>query len=244
MASQRPLHILLLLCASACAMLTSAARAEIRVAFGYSGSYNPAVLELNGAAQLSAFDQGWFDQYGNRELSEGNYIAGVCGLPFDYCNNFNDVVYRDFFAFNLAGVAPQVTSASLLLWNPEKFDVSGNGFVSSHATETFQLHEVHASTAELAAINSHRVDVFDDLGTGTFYGERLMSAADNGTWVRVPLNAAALAAINDAAGSNIVFGGSLAGVGPVPEPQTYAVLLGGLGWLAWMVRRRQMTTAA
>ncbi len=83
-------------------MLTSAARAEIRVAFGYSGSYNPAVLELNGAAQLSAFDQGWFDQYGNRELSEGNYIAGVCGLPFDYCNNFNDVVYRDFFAFNLA----------------------------------------------------------------------------------------------------------------------------------------------
>ena len=76
---------------------------------------------------------------------------------------------------------PQATARAavetLLLWNPEKFDVSGNGFVSSHATETFQLHEVHASTAELAAINSHRVDVFDDLGTGTFYGERVMSAA-------------------------------------------------------------------
>src|SRR5215208_5146321 len=122
MALPRLFHIFFLVCASACAILPGAARAEIRVVFGYSGSWNPVVLELNGgAAQLSTFDQGWFDQYGNRELSEGNYIAGVCGVPFDYCNNYNDVIYRDFFAFNLAGVAPQVTSASLLLWNPEKF---------------------------------------------------------------------------------------------------------------------------
>ena len=83
------------------------------------------------------------------------------------------------------------------------------------------------------------MDVFDDLGTGTFYGERVMSAADNGTWVRVILNVEALAAINRAAGSSIAFGGSLANVGAVPEPQTAVLLLGGLGWLAWRARRRE-----
>jgi hypothetical protein len=245
MALPRTLHMLLLVCACTCAVLPSAARAELRVVFGYSSFFTPAILELNaGAVQLSAHDQGWFDEFGNRAPSEGNYIAGVCGLPYDYCGNSHDVVYRDFFAFNLAGVTPQVASASLLLWNPAKFDVSGDGYTSSRATETFLLHEVHTSTAELAAINSHRVDVFDDLGDGTFYGDQVMSAADNGTWVRVPLNAAALAAINDAAGSGIVFGGSLANVGAVPEPQTIVLMLGGLGWLTWTARRRQVKPAA
>jgi hypothetical protein len=221
-------------------LLPNAARAEVRVAFAYSSDYQLAILELNaGASRLSASNQGWVDQYGDRDAhTYGNYIAGLCGLPYDTCSNLHDVVYRDFFLFDLAGVASQVTSASLLLWNPEKFDVSGNGYISSHDTETFQLHEVHASAAELAATNAHRVDVFDDLGNGTFYGERVMSAADNGQWVSVPLNAAALAAINGAAGGSIAFGGSLVGVDAVPEPQTVSLMLGGLGWVAWRARQQ------
>jgi hypothetical protein len=242
MASLRTL--ILIVCASACTVLPGAAHAELRTVFGYTDFYNRAILEINGGAtQVAASDQGWFDQFGDRGVDVGNYIAGVCGVEY-ICSNHQDIVYRDFFAFNLAGVVPQVSSASLLLWNPEKFDVSGNGYISTHDTETFLLHDVHTSLADLAAINSHRVDVFDDLATGTFYGERVMSYADNGAWVRVDLNAAALVAISNAAGGSIVLGGSLANVGPIPEPQTIVLVIGGLGWLGWQARRRHARPAA
>jgi hypothetical protein len=239
---RRRLQLLLLVCA--CTVLSSPARAELRVVFGYSNGYTPAVLELNGGAmQITAHAEGWFDQFGNQEVNEGNYIAGVCGAPY-YCSNQSDVVYRDFFVFDLAGVQSNVASASLLLWNPEKIDYyNGDGYVSSRDTETFLLHEVHTSTTDLTQINSHRVDVFDDLGSGAFYGERVMSAADNGTWVRVQLNATGLAALNGAAGSTLALGGSLAGVDAVPEPQTVALMLSGLGLVAWRVRRSRYRTA-
>jgi hypothetical protein len=240
---RRRLQLLLLVCA--CTLVASPARAELRVVFGYTSAYTPAVLELNdGAVQITAKAEGWFDHFGNQENNEGNYIAGVCGLPYNYCSNVSDVVYRDFFVFDLASLQSNVASASLLLWNPEKTDYyNDNGYMSSHDTETFLLHEVHTSTTELTQINSHRVDVFDDLGTGTFYGERVMSAADSGTWVRVPLNAAGLAALYGAAGGTIALGGSLANVGAVPEPQTFALMLGGLGLAAWRVRRSRSQTA-
>jgi hypothetical protein len=64
-----------------------------------------------------------------------------------------------------------------------------------------------------------------------------VSAADNGTFVNITLNAAALAAINAAAGGQLAIGGSL-GIAAVPEPGTFAPIgLGLLGVAAFRRRR-------
>src|SRR4051794_37069352 len=74
---------ILLVCASAGGALPAAAHAELRIAFGYTDFYNRAILEVNGGAmQLTANDQGWFDQFGDRGVDVGNYVVGVCGMQY------------------------------------------------------------------------------------------------------------------------------------------------------------------
>jgi len=231
----------LVLLASACilSVAASVAHADIREMFGYTDATTPVVLQLNGGAtQLAAVDQGWFDDTGSRGNASGNYATGVCGIVY-LCANPRDIVYRNFFVFNLGQVTPQITSASLLLWNPDRFDVNGPGYFSTHDSETFLVHEVHSAPSELAVLNSHRVDIFQDLADGPLYGERVVSWADNGTWVSVALNGAAILALNQAAGGTIAIGGSLAGVDPIPEPNALPLMLLGGALLGWQVQRRR-----
>jgi hypothetical protein len=233
------LRLLLAAGACACSLAASLAHADIREMFGYTDSTTPVMLQLNGgAAQVRAADQGWFDDMGDRGNATGNYATGVCGIVY-LCANPRDTVYRNFFVFNLAGIAPQIASASLVLWNPDKFDVSGPGYFSTHDSETFVLHEVHSAPSDLAMIDSHRLDLFQDLADGPFYGDRVVSWSDNGTFVSVSLNAAGIAALNEAAGGAIVIGGSLVGVDPIPEPDALPLMLVGISLLAWQVRRRR-----
>jgi hypothetical protein len=229
---------LALLCGFALAAASGIANATLRTVFSYSSFGGMPILEVNGSTRVTASTSGWYDQFGLHDGGNRNYIAGICG-DFDTCVSTNDIVYRDFFGFNLSATAVHATSASLLIWNPGRATDGFDGYGSIMPTEIFQLHEVHTPLSILNASQHQRVDIFDDLGKGTFYGQAIVSAADNGTWVRVPLNSAALDAINGAAGGSIAFGGSLFGVGPVssvPEPQTMGLLIGGLGLLVWRVR--------
>lgn len=231
------LRRLALLSTVALAASAGNANAVLRTVFSYSSFAHVPILELNGSTRVAATTAGWFDEFGFHDGGNRNYLVGVCGDPT--CVKMNDVVYRDFFAFNLSAATPHATSASLLIWNPGKAIDGDDGYASMFATETFQLKEVHTPLSVLTASQFNGIGVFDDLGSGTSYGHAVVSAADNGTWVRVGLNAAALDAINGAAGGSIAFGGSLFGVGPissVPEPQMLALLVGGLALLAWRIR--------
>jgi PEP-CTERM motif len=149
--------------------------------------------------QIDALDTGSYNQSGGHVTSNENYIAG----------QLTGVQNRNFFVFDLAGVSGVITGATLNLYNPGNLGPCCNGFVSPDATETFSLFDVSTPTDTLITGGAGLVSIFDDLGSGTNFGQHDVSAADNDTVVQISLNAAAIAALNAAIGDMIAFGGML-----------------------------------
>jgi hypothetical protein len=159
---------------------------------------------LNSTGQtIDAIDSGWIQSTGTHTTTNNNYIVGISGGEF-----------RNYATFNLSAAIPAILGAELRLLNP------ATGYISADPTETYTLFDVSATAA---ALDANRVagdltgiGIFNDLGSGTIYGTRVVSAADNNTTVAITLNAAALAALNAAIGSTFSLGGALttlAGVG-------------------------------
>jgi hypothetical protein len=115
-------------------------------------------------------------------------------------------LFRDYFTFTLPVATGTIIGAELRVFNP------AGGFVSSDPTETYSLFDVSATPA---ALDANRlvgdltgIAIHGDLGSGTVYGTRVVSSADNNATVAITLNADAIAALNAAIGSTISFGGS------------------------------------
>ena len=129
-------------------------------------------------------------------------------------------------------------------------------YLSDDPTETYTNYDVSTPIASLID-GTGGVGAWDDLGSGTVYGDVVVSAADNGTFISIFLNAAAIADANAAAGGLFAIGGAVTTLGgdteiifglsgggnasdtqlivKVPEPGTLTVLAAmGLG-----VRRRR-----
>jgi hypothetical protein len=117
--------------------------------------------------------------------------------------------------FDLTALTSEITSASLLLYNPDNALPALKGYVSPDPTETYRLHQVDTAIATLTASNvgAAGMQIFDDLGTGTVFGERVVSAADNGTTVAIALNADGIAALNAARGGLFAVGGAISTIG-------------------------------
>jgi hypothetical protein len=205
---------------------------------------------------INAIDSGWYAETGLHVATNDNYVVGeVAGL-----------VRHNFFVFDLTAVVDDIASASVQLYNPTNALPALRGYISPDATETFDLYDVSTPIASLSAssaIGPAGVAVFDDLGTGTVLGQRVVSAADNGTTISLTLNADGLAALNAARGGLFALGGALSSLGgadneyvfgfsvaldnpdvrrlefrtqpAVPEPATLALL--GIG-AAFAARRR------
>src|SRR6185369_9995998 len=114
---------------------------------------------------------------------------------------------HNYASFVLSPATPTIIGAELRLFNP------ANGYFSSDPTETYTLFDVSATPADLdttrLAGDATGIAIHADLGSGTIYGSRVVSAADNNTTVAITLNAAAVAALNAAIGSTISLGGAL-----------------------------------
>jgi hypothetical protein len=194
-----------------------------RAMFAYSTFPAAGDVELvlnSGSTVLNAVDSGWYSAAGDHFASNPNYIAGLCGATPDPCDNLVDQVYNDFFVFDL-GKEPNVTSAVLRVWNPS------TGYISSSPSELYKLYDVATNVSDLMLDASGETGIFDDLGSGTLFGSRVVSAGDEGAFVEITLNADAIDALNHARG-NWAIGGTLDLGEPVPEPTTLLLLGSGL----------------
>lgn len=145
---------------------------------------------------VDATDSGAFHSNGTHLPTNQNFLTG----------KFLGSERRSFLAFDLSGVAGTINSATLRLFNPE-VSATLHGYVSPDATETLNFFDVTTDAASIIS-NTAGVMGFDDLGSGTLFGSRTVSAADNGSVIEIVLNGAALAALNSSDGM-FLFGGAL-----------------------------------
>jgi len=161
----------------------------------------------SNATTLNTTDRGWYNNQTNNHFTDDNYIAGQIGATD----------YHDFFTFDLTGITGTITSATLHLFEPAGNNplTGSGGFLSTQASETFQ---VFIYTGNITALSAGAA-TYNGLVSGTLAGSVSVSKANDGTFVDVSLNAAALAALTVAEGGQFAFGGDLLGV---PSDQTSA----------------------
>ncbi|WP_162914529.1 PEP-CTERM sorting domain-containing protein [Desertibaculum subflavum] len=152
------------------------------------------------AIAVDATASGAYNAAGARVGTTENFLTGQLG----------QTVRRSYLAFDLSGVTGTVTAAKLRLFNPEVSQFL-HGYVSPQASETLAFYDVTTLAAAFLD-GTAGVAGFADLGTGILFGTRSVSAADNGTVIEIDLNAAALAALNAAAGGDFLLGGALTSI--------------------------------
>ena len=203
-----------------------------RAMFAYSTFPSAGDIQLilnGGSTVLNVADSGWYSAAGDHFATNKNYIAGLCGATPDLCDNPVDQIYHDYFVFDV-GREPSVTSAVLRIFNPP------TGYISTNPSELYQLFDVGTSVSDLMADQTGATGIFDDLGSGVLFGGLVVTAADNGNFVEITLDADAIDAINRSRG-NWAVGGALDLGEPVPEPTTLVLL--GSGLLAGARLRRR-----
>ncbi len=219
--------------------------AQNRYLFGFThtddGTAADAVQLVTDRGAIAASGRGWFDDTGFHHGLNDNYVAGALDGQW----------YRNFFLFDLSGWTEGFSRATLRVSNPSVWlpwcaPVACDGFSSPNPTELFFLRFLDPTHyGALVGTSSGRRDVFDALGGGDPVGSHLATAADNGQWIEIELNAAGLADLNRRAGSTWALGGSLDdGVRRVettvaPEPSTWVLFATGLLGMALVARRRR-----
>jgi hypothetical protein len=207
---------------------------------------------------FDAVNSGWYRDNGKHapEL-DPNHFAGFFfqdiqnGPPVGQVERFYE--YRSFFTFDLTSLNNTVTSASFFVEN------SAGGVDEPFFFKVYDVTTPYASINQLSPdLSPLGLQIFNDLGTGTFIGEVSLTGAG---LFRVDLNADGIALLNANAGnSSFSIGGRVDETGrtgnrwaffdvgairrievqtamnPIPEPSTLLMMGSGL-LLAGSLRR-------
>jgi hypothetical protein len=194
-----------------------------------------------------AADLGWYNSSGIHQSFNENTLTGQLGEE-----------YRSFYLWHLPSFSGTVTSARIQL------DLQYSLGSASLAPQTGRMFDVSAGSLDSLTLDDGGGlggTIFDDLGSGSSYGDFVISSADDRTIFTVILNSNALSALGASAGQPFALGmrnvtesgldfflfssmsvrGSqklFVDVTPttaVPEPEAWLMMLGGLALLA---RRR------
>lgn len=207
------------------AILSSPAYAVDRFVFGgsHEGSNDSNGLNITttvGNLFVATSSSGWWRSGdGLHEQINSNYIAGEHSDPVT--RNYNN-----FFTFDLSSVTGSVLSASLTL---DSYGITGPGPLK------YSLFDITSPLSDVRATGND-LNIYNDLMSGPTYGSFSYTDADEGEIRSIALNSAGIGALNSAFGGEFGIGGSVA---PIPEPETYAMLLAGLGLIGWVARRRK-----
>jgi hypothetical protein len=150
---------------------------------------------------LGASDAGWYSAANFHDPNNNNYLVGY--------HAGSATEYRDWFVFDLPAFASSISSAELRLFT---FSIS-----SAQGMETLELHHVATPITTLVAGAGPGVtNVFNDLADGTLYGLRTVLVSEANSYITIPLNSNAVAAISAAAGQRFAIGGRLSSISPMP----------------------------
>jgi hypothetical protein len=207
----------ILLCIAA--MLLLAGSSSAAYIFGFSGGYYQTLV-INGTDTYTAVNQGWWSSTDTNWDGNDNYIAGQADGRF----------WNNYFVFDLTDFEGEVASATLVL----------NTYTIVDPPFTYSLWDVSTDPEDLAAkVNNPNAGIYADLGSGVQYGSYFVTGATpQNDFISISLNAAALAAIDEAVGGAFAIGGTVE-PSAVPEPSSFAMLgLGCAGLFAALRRRR------
>jgi hypothetical protein len=192
------------------------------------------------------------------------YMVGKPGQNSDGSNKVDNV--RNYFTFSLASIdfsKEQLVSASLQI-RAYGYNVNKND--ANETVEFFDVTTPYGILNTQQGISNGPGSIFNDLGTGTKYGDiKIWNTIQGQDVLHIPLNAAARADITAAAGGYFSVGGIctscdaeevlFANSGPnglqqltletrsiaqpVPEPAEWTMLVAGLLVIGFIARRRR-----
>lgn len=172
--------------------------------FRFSGS-SPEDIQLRitfgTSTVINALDHGWYSSSGYHDPGSANYVAGYVASVG---------THRNWFAFALPALGDTLFNAQLLL-NP----FSG---ASPSGWENYVLHDVVTPTAELIAGGTGKVQIYNDLADGVFFGGRNVFVTENSPMSAIALNSRFVAAARAASSGTIALGGSISTIdGPAEQ---------------------------
>jgi hypothetical protein len=228
---------------AACLALAGNAHAVDGYLFGDSN--NSAVdnkLTINGSIETLVIDAGWYGDTGLHVVDPrpgyADYLVGICSA----CAVEGEPgAYNDWFIVDLTEFtsAPTVTWLTLTL---SPFNVTTAG--------TFKLWDYLGDIDVLpldTPPGAAGIAIYDDLGSGKLYGSfAYLGTESPGSYQTITLSSDAILDLNVAISNarnggetRWAIGGSFAPTAPIPEPETYALMLAGLGLVGWMAKRRK-----